>query len=96
MREKEETGDFPPLCCYKEGGGRGAKKQYKLQKIICNFLLSVVICSLLGSNNVLSILFLNAFSPCSSLNARDQVGHPDKTKEKYNSVYFIFTYLDKS
>jgi hypothetical protein len=48
--------------------------QYKLwSSPFCNFLLSPVTSSLVGPNILLSTLFSNTLSLCSSLNVRDQV-----------------------
>jgi hypothetical protein len=52
---------------------------------LCNFLHSPVTSSLLGPNILLSTLFLNTLSLCSSLNVRDQVSHPDKTRGRISS-----------
>jgi hypothetical protein len=46
---------------------------------LCNFLHSPVTSSLLGPNILLSTLFSNTLSLCSSLNVRDQVSHPYET-----------------
>jgi hypothetical protein len=45
-------------------------------------LHSPVASSLLGPNILLSTLFLNILSLCSSLSVRDQVSHPYKTTAK--------------
>jgi hypothetical protein len=56
--------------------------EYKLwSSPLCNFHNSPVTSSLLGPNSLLSTLFSNTLSPCSSLNVRDQVSHPYKTTE---------------
>jgi hypothetical protein len=41
---------------------------------LCNFLHSPITSSLLGPNILLSTLFSNTLSLCSSLNIRDQMG----------------------
>jgi hypothetical protein len=43
---------------------------------LCSFLHSPVTSSVLGTNILLTILFSNTLSLCSSLNVRDQVSHP--------------------
>ena len=44
----------------------------------------------------LSIIFLNSLIVCSSLNVRDQVSHPHKTKNKVIGLYIlIIMLLDK-
>jgi hypothetical protein len=51
--------------------------------------------SLFGPNILLSILFSNTLSLCSSLNVRDQVSHPYRTKGKLVVLYiliFMFFY----
>jgi hypothetical protein len=54
--------------------------EYKLRSSpMCNFLHSPVTSSLLGPNILLSKLFSNTLSLCSSLNVKDQVSHPYKT-----------------
>jgi hypothetical protein len=49
---------------------------------LCSFLQPRVISSLFGPNILLSTLFSNTLSLCSSLNVRDQVSHPYKTTSK--------------
>jgi hypothetical protein len=46
---------------------------------LCNFLHFSVTPSLLGPNILLSTLFSNTLSLCSSLNVIDQVSHPYET-----------------
>jgi hypothetical protein len=47
---------------------------YKFQSSsLCSLFQSHVTSSLLGPNIFVSTLFLNTFSPCSSLNVRDQI-----------------------
>jgi hypothetical protein len=43
--------------------------------------------SVLGPNILLSTLFSNTLSLCSSLNVRDKVSHPYKTTGKYTILY---------
>jgi hypothetical protein len=58
-------------------------EQYRLRSSsLWSFLHSPVTSSLFGPNFLLSILFWNTLSLCSSLNIRDQVSHPYKTKGK--------------
>jgi hypothetical protein len=46
-------------------------------------------------SHLLSTLFLNTLSPCSSLNVRDQISHPYRTISKIIVLYIlIFKYLD--
>jgi hypothetical protein len=53
--------------------------EYKLWSTSsCNFLHYPVTSSFLGPNILLSTLFSNTLSLCSSLNVRDQVSHPTK------------------
>jgi hypothetical protein len=62
---------------------------------LCSLLHSPVTPSLLGPNILLSTLFSNTLSLCSSLNVWDQVSHPYKTEKNYSSVYlnrYIFEY----
>jgi hypothetical protein len=55
-------------------------KKYKLwSSSLCSFHQSPVTSSLFHQNILLSTLFVNTLSPCSSLNVRDQVSHPYKT-----------------
>jgi hypothetical protein len=46
---------------------------------LCSFLQLPVTSSLFGPNILLSTLFLNTLSLCSSLNVRDHVSHPYRT-----------------
>jgi hypothetical protein len=51
--------------------------EYKsLSSCLCSLLHSPVASSLLGPNILLSTLFSNTLSLCSSLSVRDQVSHP--------------------
>jgi hypothetical protein len=49
---------------------------------LCSFLQLPVTSPLFGPD-ILSILFFNTLSLCSSLNVRDKVSHPYKTQAKY-------------
>jgi hypothetical protein len=51
-----------------------------LSSSLCSLLHSRVASSLLGPNILLSTLFLNTLSLCSSLSVKDQVSHPHKTR----------------
>jgi hypothetical protein len=63
--------------------------------LLCSFLHSPVTSSLFGPNILLSTLFPNTLSLCSSLNVRDQVSHSIRTTGKLIVLYIlIFTYLD--
>jgi hypothetical protein len=60
-----------------------------------NFLHSPVTSSLFGPNILLNTLFSNTLSLCSSLNVRDQVAHPYRTKGKIKDYHIlIFTFFD--
>ena len=62
---------------------------------LCSFNYSPVIISLLGPNILLSILFSNTLSLCSSLNISIQVSHPYKITGKIIVLYIlIFIFLD--
>jgi polysaccharide pyruvyl transferase WcaK-like protein len=53
--------------------------------------------SLLGPNILLSTLFSNTLSLCSSLSVRDQVSHPYKITGKTTVLYtLIFVFLDSN
>jgi hypothetical protein len=60
---------------------------------LCSFFQSPITSSLFGPNILLSTLFSNTLSLCSSLNVRDQVSHPYRTIGKiivlYNQLYHI-------
>jgi hypothetical protein len=58
-----------------------------LSSSLCILLYSPVTSSLLGPNIVLSTLFSNTLSLCSSLSVRDQVSHPYKTTGKITVLY---------
>jgi hypothetical protein len=52
--------------------------------------------TLLGPNILLSTLFLNTLSLCSSFSVRGQPSHPYKTTGKITALYIlIFIYLDR-
>ena len=61
-------------------------------KIHLNILHSPVTLSLLGPNILLSTLFSNTLSLCSSLNVSDQVSHPYKTTGKIIVLYILIFY----
>jgi hypothetical protein len=62
---------------------------------LCSFLHSHITSSLFGPNILLSTLFRNTLSLCSSLNDRDQVSHPYRTTGKMIALYIlIFTFFD--
>jgi hypothetical protein len=71
-------------------------EQYKLgSSSLCSFLQAPSTSSLFGPNILLSTLFPNTLSLCSSLNVRDQVSHPYRTTGKIIVLYIlIFTFLD--
>jgi hypothetical protein len=61
-----------------------------------NFLHSPVTSSLLDPNILLSTLFSNTLSLCSSLNVRDQVSHLYKSTGNIVDLYIlIFTFPDR-
>jgi hypothetical protein len=54
-------------------------EEYKLRNSsLCSFLQPPVTLSLFGPNILLSTLFSNTVSLCTSLNVRDQVSHPEE------------------
>jgi hypothetical protein len=58
-------------------------KEYKLwSSPLCSFLQPPATSSLFDPNILLSTLFSNTVSLCSSLNVRVQVSHPYRTTEK--------------
>src|SRR5215510_1194114 len=68
-----------------------------LSSSLCSLLHSPVASSLLGQNILLSTLFSNTLSLCSSLSVRDQVSHPYKTTGKTTVLYtLIFVFLDSN
>jgi hypothetical protein len=70
-------------------------EEYKLwSSSLSSFLQPTVTSSLYGPNILLSTLFSNTLSLCSSLNVRDQVSHPYRTTSKITSSYILlFTFL---
>jgi hypothetical protein len=56
---------------------------------LCSFLQSPVTSSQFGPNILLSTLFSNTLSRCSSLNVRDQVSHPHRTTDKITVLYIL-------
>ena len=56
---------------------------------LCSFLHSHIISSLLNPNILLSTLFSNTLSLCSSLTVSDQVLHPYKTIDKIIVMYIL-------
>jgi hypothetical protein len=61
--------------------------------LIMQFSQTLVISSLCGPNILLSSLFSNSLSLCSSLNVKNQVSHPYRTKGKITVLYIlIFTF----
>jgi hypothetical protein len=68
-------------------------EEYKSwSSLLCNFLHSPVTSSLFGQNILLSTLFSNTLSLCSSLNIRDQVSQPYRTTGKIIVLYSNFFY----
>jgi hypothetical protein len=64
--------------------------EYKLwSSPLCNFHHSPVTSTLLGPNILLSTLFSNTLSLCSSLSVRDQVSHPYKTTGRIMVLYIL-------
>jgi hypothetical protein len=62
---------------------------------LCSFPQSPIISSHFGPNILLSTLFSNTLSLCSSLNVKDQASHPCKTTGKIIILcILIFTFLD--
>jgi hypothetical protein len=59
-------------------------------KLIMNFSLQPpTTLSLFGPDTLLSTLFSNTLSQCSSLDVRHQVSHPYKTKDKIIVLYIL-------
>jgi hypothetical protein len=71
--------------------------EYKsLSSSLCSLLHSPVASSLLGPNILLSTLFSNTLSLCTSLSVKDQVSHPHKTTGKIIVLYTLnFVFLDR-
>ena len=66
-----------------------------LSSLLCSFLNSPVISSLLGPNILINALFSNILSLRSSLSVSDKVSHPHKTTGKIIFRYIlIFKFLD--
>jgi hypothetical protein len=64
---------------------------------LSHLLHSPVASSLLGPTSLLSTLFSNTLSRCSSLSVRDQVSHPYKPTCKTAVLYtLIFVFLDSN
>jgi hypothetical protein len=60
----------------------------------CSFYHPPTTSSLFGPNVLLSTLFSNTLSLCSSLNVRDNVSHPHRTTGKIIILYILmFTFL---
>ena len=68
-------------------------EQRTLSSSLCSFLQSPVILPQLGPNILLSTLFSNSLSLCSSLNVSDQVSHPYKTTDKATVLYIVIFIL---
>jgi hypothetical protein len=70
--------------------------KYKLwSSSLCSFHQSPFTSSLFGPNILLSTLFSNTLSLCSSRNVRDQVSHPYRTTGKIIVSYILmFMFLD--
>jgi len=69
-------------------------EQYRsLSSSLCSFLHSPVTSSLLGSNILLSTLFSNTFSLCSSLNVSNQISYPYKTTGKIVVLYTLIFWI---
>jgi hypothetical protein len=66
-----------------------------MKLLVMQFLHSPVTSSLFGPNILLSTLFSNTLSQCSSLNVRDQVLHLYRTTGKIIVLYIlILTFFD--
>ena len=66
-----------------------------LSSSLCSFLHPSLTPSLLGPNILLSTLFSNTLSQCSSLSVSDQVLHPYKIAGKIIVLYILlFMFLD--
>jgi hypothetical protein len=62
---------------------------------VCSFLYSYVTFLRLGPNILLSTLFWNTFSPCSSSNLRNQISHVCKTSKLILPCILIFVCLGR-
>jgi hypothetical protein len=74
---KRIVAGFPPR---RPGFAPGSRKLWSSS--LCSFLQPPVTSFLFGPNNLLSALFSNTLSLCSSLNVRDQVSRPYRTTWK--------------
>jgi hypothetical protein len=62
---------------------------------LCSFLHPHITSSLFGPNIILSTLFSNTLSLCSSLNVRDHVSHPYRSTGRITVFYILtFTFFD--
>jgi hypothetical protein len=67
----------------------------KCSSLLYSFLHPPVTPHLFSQNILLSNLFSNILSLCSSLNVRDHVSHPYRTKGKIIVLYILtFTFFD--
>jgi hypothetical protein len=57
--------------------------------LLCSFLHPPITPSLFGPDVLLSTLFSNTHSLCSSLNVRDHVSHPYRTTGKIIVLYIL-------
>jgi hypothetical protein len=72
-------------------------EEYKLwSSSLCSFLQCPVTSSLYGRNILLSTLFSNTLSLCSSLNVRDQVSHPYRIPSSYHKNCIMYSILKHS
>jgi hypothetical protein len=66
-----------------------------MKLLIMQFYPASVTSSLFGPNILLSTMFSNTLSLCSSLNVRDQVSHPYRTRDRTIVLYIvILMFLD--
>jgi hypothetical protein len=64
--------------------------------LLCSFHHSPIISSHLSPNILLSTLFSNTISLCSSPKVRDQLSHPTRTRDKIIVLYIlIFMFLNR-
>jgi hypothetical protein len=69
-------------------------EDYKLwSSSLCSFHQSPVTSSLFGPNILLSNLFSNTLSLCSSFNVRDKVSHPYRTTDNIIFVALSFYFM---